>query len=175
MYYGFQTEREEVGVAALLVYGVYQSRDRGRFKPTVDMWGRIASAVKNAARRARRTAASQAAPGAALNNFVDRLQPKLSCRAVQPRYMTGHNRLTTGLVLETGEVIEVREEGRRTFWTEILEDIDAGPVMRALTQETALVVAHVRDRIEREKALQERGFLDEPDEETIELIGDADA
>lgn len=50
MYYGFQTEREEIGVAALLVYGVYQSRDRGRFKVSLDMWGRVGSAVKNAAR-----------------------------------------------------------------------------------------------------------------------------
>lgn len=174
MRYGFQTDREEVGIAALLIYGVYQSRDRERFKPTPKMWGRIGSAVKNAARRARRSAAAQEAPGAALNNFVDRLQPKLMCRAVQPRYMSSHSRITTGLVLETGEVVEIKEEGKRGFWTEILEQADAAPVMRALTQETGLVVAHVRDRIEREKALRERGFLDEPEEGVVELEGVVD-
>ena len=52
MVFGFDTGDENAGMAALLVYGVYRSRDIKRFKVTPDMWGIIERGVKSSATRA---------------------------------------------------------------------------------------------------------------------------
>ena len=48
MFYGFDTSSEEAAIGALLVYGIYRSRDMKRFKITPDMWGVIERVVKAA-------------------------------------------------------------------------------------------------------------------------------
>lgn len=171
MLYGFITRREEIAIAALLIYAVYMSRERERFKPNPKMWGQIESAAKVAARRARREAHMQGASGAALNNFLERLKPRLACRSIQPRHMSVISNTTTSAILPTGELVELKEEGEKSFWNELLEDTDPEPVLRAVQKETGTIVGNVRERIERERALRERGFLDETTEtaEAIEL------
>lgn len=41
MIYNFDTNAQHEAVSALLVYAVYRSRDRKRFKVTPEMWGQI--------------------------------------------------------------------------------------------------------------------------------------
>lgn len=158
MYYGFDTGDENAAIGALLVYGVYRSRDVQRFKVTPDMWGVIERAVKSAAKRA-----------GDLHDFIERLKPKLACSALKPKWMSTELHTVTQYVdPQTGEIIEKRDLGRRQFWVEILEEIEHGPVLEVLYQKTSWVIALVRDRLERERPLEASGFLkieDENDEE----------
>src|SRR5690554_2476643 len=110
MYYGFDTSDESAAIGALLVYGIYRSRDQKRFKVTPDMWGIIERGVKSSAKRAMD-----------LNDFIEKLKPKLRCSSIQPRWMWdgGQNIEATVSAInrETGEVIEIADQGRRKFWT----------------------------------------------------------
>lgn len=155
MYYGFDTDDENAAIAALLVYGVYRSRDQKRFKVTPDMWGIIERAVKSSAKRAMD-----------LHDFIEKLKPKLSCSSIQPRWMdTESHTLTMVQDLRDGSFVQVEDKGRRKFWVEILEEIDHGPVLEILYRKTAWVIALVRDRLEREKPLEAAGFLRQEKEE----------
>lgn len=155
MFYGFDTSDEDAAIGALLVYGIYRSRDQERFKVTPDMWGIIERAVKSSAKRAMD-----------LNDFIERLKPKLHCSTVHPRWMwDGQNTVTMALNRETGELYEVQDKGKRMFWTGILEQADHRTVLDRLYRRTALIIALVRERLERERPLEAKGFLkDEGDE-----------
>lgn len=158
MYYGFDTSDESAAIGALLVYGIYRSRDQKRFKVTPDMWGIIERGVKSSAKRAMD-----------LNDFIEKLKPKLRCSSIQPRWMWdgGQNIEATVSAInrETGEVIEIADQGRRKFWTRILEECDHQVVLGRLYQRTALIIALVRDRLERERPLEVRGVLNSEEEE----------
>ncbi|HHV61131.1 MAG TPA: hypothetical protein GXX51_00595 [Firmicutes bacterium] len=158
MYYGFETSDENAGIAALLVYGVYRSRDVKRFKITPDMWGTIERAVKSSAKRA-----------LDLHDFIEKLKPKLMCSALKPRWMdTNPGTITMVQNPETGELIQKTDSGRRQFWVEILEEIDHRPVLDILYQKTSWVIALVRDRLEREKPLEQSGLIKEDEEEIVD-------
>lgn len=148
MYYGFITSDENAAIGALLVYGIYRSRDYKRFKVTPDMWGMIERAVKSAAKRA-----------LDLNDFIEKLKPKLHCSTIKPQYMMGHEKLTMMKDPRTGEIIELKEQGKRKFWVELLEDADHEMVLKRLYERTSLIIALVRDRLEREKPLEAAGVI----------------
>jgi hypothetical protein len=76
MLYHFDTTDEPAAVAALLVYAVYRSRDKARYKISMDMWEQITRFVKAAAKRSK-----------SLSEFLDRLMPKLCCGALNPRWL----------------------------------------------------------------------------------------
>lgn len=155
MYYGFQTTDENAGIAALLVYGVYRSRDVKRFKVTPEMWSTIERAVKSSAKRA-----------LDLHDFIEKLKPKLMCSALKPKWMaTDLATITMAVNPETGELIQKTDLGRRQFWVEILESIDHQAVLEILYTKTSWVIALVRDRLEREKPLEASGILKEEEEE----------
>lgn len=145
MIYGFQTQDEAAATAALLVYGVYRSRDVRRFKVTPDMWGRIDRAVKSAAKRSRD-----------LPEFIEQLKPKLQCATLHPRWMTTGDIETVTMVMDpiTGELIGRGDANRREFWVNIIDGAEAKPVLAALKRKTAYVIALVRDRLERERPLE---------------------
>ena len=142
--HGFWTRHESRAIAALLVYGIYRSRDQGRFKVTPDMWGRIERAVKSCALSAQD-----------LEEFIDRFKSKMQCSTIHPRYMRSDLGVGQTLVEDrrTGEILGTSGD-RREFWVEILEDADHKAALDALYRQTGAVVALVRDRLEREKPLE---------------------
>jgi hypothetical protein len=157
MFYGFDTSSEEAAIGALLVYGIYRSRDMKRFKITPDMWGVIERAVKSSAKRA-----------LDLQDFIEKLKPRLACSTLKPKWMkTDPNLITMTRVInqETGEIIQKLDESRREFWVQILEEIDHQAVLDILYQKTSWVIALVRDRLERERPLEVSGILKEEDDE----------
>lgn len=161
MYYGFETNDENAALGALLVYGIYRSRDVKRFKVTPDMWGIIERAVKSTAKRA-----------LDLHDFIERLKPRLMCSTLKPKWMaTDEEALLSPVAMavnrETGEIIQKQDKGRRQFWVEILEQMDHQAVLDILYKKTSWVIALVRDRLERERPLEVSGIIkeDEEDEE----------
>lgn len=146
MIYEFDTRDEAAALGALLVYGVYRSRDIKRFKVTPDMWGIIERAVKSAA-----TVTTN------LYEFVERLKPKLSCSTLHPRWMRTDGRIVdVGVQTDTGEIlIPGGQEDRRQFWVQELETADHQAALKILRWQTARVIALVRDRLEREKPIED--------------------
>lgn len=153
MYYGFETSDEAAAIGALLVYAIYKSRDVKRFKVTPDMWGVIERAVKSSSKRA-----------LDLNDFIEKLKPKLACSTIRPSAMaTSQNTVTMVVNPVTGELIQKQDQGRREFWVHILEQADHRLVLERLYKRTSLIIALVRERLERERKLVEAGLIpDEP-------------
>jgi hypothetical protein len=56
----------------------------------------------------------------------------------------------------TGELMQVQDQGRRQFLTDVLEQVDHRAVLDILYKKAALVVLLVRDRLEREKPIEAR-------------------
>lgn len=139
MIYQFDTDDEPAAVAALLVYAVYRSRDKARFKISPDMWERIARFTKAAAKRATN-----------VPRFLDAFMPRLNCGALNPRYMAvgicGLSPLADGSYAELADT--------REFLTGVLRSVDRRAVVDLLYKETAYIVLLVRDRIERERAVE---------------------
>ncbi|CAH2606088.1 conserved protein of unknown function (plasmid) [Rhodovastum atsumiense] len=150
---GFDTERADASVAALLIYVVYRSRDVARLKVSLDMWSRIERFVKAAAKRAD-----------SLPTFIERLMPRLGCEVLRP-------------VREAGE-----EQGATRDFASLTSILDAPPadphaVLRVLHRETSLCVLLVRERLERERVAREaakaagkQGVIDEGAEFQLELF-----
>jgi len=159
MYYGFDTSDENAAIGALLVYGIYRSRDVKRFKVTPDMWGIIERAVKSCSKRAMD-----------LNDFIEKLKPKLKCSTLNPKFMqTDLNTFAMYHDKETGEIIHIKDDGKREFWTRLLEECDHKTVLERLYGRTSLIIALVRDRLERERPLEIRGILKEDEEDIIDV------
>lgn len=159
MYYGFETSDEHAGIGALLVYGVYRSRDVKRFKVTPDMWGIIERAIKSSAKRA-----------LDLTDFIEKLKPKLKCSSLRPSAMaTGEqlNTVTMAINHATGELIEKRDEGRKEFWVQLLDTVDHQAVLMQLYKRTSLIIALVRERLDREKKLVEVGLIRDDERESV--------
>jgi hypothetical protein len=155
MIFGFETADEHAATGAMLVYGIYRSRDIVRFKVTPGMWGTIESAVKGSSKRA-----------GDLNDFVERLKPKLYCATLQPRWMgMDETTVTMAINRDTGEILEQPDTGKRQFWTSLVEATDNRAVLDVLYRKTSWVIALVRDRLERERPLEAKGFIKEDKEE----------
>lgn len=75
MIYGFDTSDEHAATAALLVYAVYRSRDKARYKASPDMWEQIERFVKDSAKRAK-----------TLPQFIESLKPRLACGSVRRQH-----------------------------------------------------------------------------------------
>ena len=141
MRHGFDTEDEVAGVAALLIYAVWRSRDVSRYKVTPDVWGQVERFTKSSAKRA-----------TTLAGFLERLKPRLLCATLNPRYLisdAGHGRAM--VELETGEIIAPTDDGSREFLTRLLDETEPRPVLSKLFRETAVCILLVRERCEREK------------------------
>lgn len=159
MYYGFDTGDENAALGALLVYGIYRSRDIKRFKVTPDMWGIIERAVKSSAKRA-----------LDLHDFIEKLKPRLMCSTLKPKWMaTDEETLLRPVAMavnhETGEIIQKQDKGRRLFWVEILELVDHQAILEILYNKTSWTIALVRDRLERERPLEVSGIIKEDEGE----------
>lgn len=156
MYYGFQTEQEPAAIGALLVYGIYRSRDIKKFKVSPDMWGIIERAVRSSAKRA-----------LDLTDFMEKFKPKMHCATVQPRFMKLNEESLNMIRLPSGEIIQKQDFGqRREFWAKLLEEADNEAVLQYLYKKTSLIIALVRDRLEREKPIE--AILEKESEEVID-------
>jgi hypothetical protein len=141
MYYNFQTNEGEKAVAALLIYAIYRSRDKSKFKITPDMWGIIERSVKSVAKRAMD-----------LEEFIEKLKPKLKCSTIIPKWAkTIPDGMVTMKKQEDGSYVEVADMGKREFLVDVLTEINHREVLDVLYEKAALAVLLVRDRIEREK------------------------
>ena len=151
MIYNFDTENQNEAIAALLVYVVYRSRDKTKFKVTPEMWGQIERFIKAAAKRAK-----------TLPRFVDDFKPKLSCATLIPKWMDVGTQGRT--FLQHGDsFVEFSQADKRNFLTEILAQADDKAVLACLRHETSLIVLLVRDRLEKEKPIEHSFFADEDD------------
>lgn len=151
MIYSFDTSDEHAATAALLVYAIYRSRDKAKYKVSMDMWEQIERFTKDAAKRSK-----------TLPNFIEALKPRLSCGTIKPRWMAVGLKGEMPMVVisdqDTGAFQYAMQAGRsedqREFLTQIFERADARQVIKKLYADTAWIILLVRDRIEREKPIE---------------------
>lgn len=152
MIYGFDTQDEAAATGALLVYAVWRSRDRARFRVTPDLWGQIERFAKAAAKRA-----------GSLPAFLEALKPRLACATLAPAAMrvglSGTIPLEIYRDAATGAVQHYIQRPpdpeAREFLTRVFEQADGRAVLQRLYRETAWVVLLVRDRLERERPVED--------------------
>lgn len=146
MIYHFDTNRKPAATAALLVYVVYRSRDRQRFKITPELWEKVARFVKDSAKRAK-----------SLPEFLDALAPRLCCGALNPRWMDVGEAGLTPITMGSGSTGYIEPgEGHRDFMVRIVEGADAEAALKCLLTETIWIIAMVRDRLENEKTFDQQ-------------------
>lgn len=154
MIFGFDTTDEQAATAALLVYAVYRSRDKRRFKISLDMWDQIERFTKDSAKRSK-----------SIPHFIEALKPRLSCGSISPRWMhvgmAGEAPLTIvydadGKMRHAIQLSADRDIGKREFLTRIIDRADGAAVVRKAYLETAFVVLLVRDRLERERPIEQQ-------------------
>lgn len=151
MIYQFDTDHEHEGIAALLLYAAWRSRDPSRFKITPDVWSQVTSFVKASAKRA-----------STLPEFLNSLMPRLRAGELRPKWLeVGYRGLTA--YTNRGGHVEFMDAGgeRREFATQIFRTADQKAVLRSLRWETQLIVLLVRDRLEREKPFESQLMGDE--------------
>jgi len=157
--YNFETKNTEAGLAALIVYGMYRSKDSKRDRPSMDMWSKtIPGAVSACAMRA-----------VDLWDFIEKLKYKKFFGEPKPQWMkTGEFSVINMYVNpQTGEVIEKnrqKQEEKREFWVEIIDSVAHETVLYLLANRTSYIIALVRDRLEREKPYEI--FIQEKEDKT---------
>lgn len=148
MIYNFDTDDKVTATAALLLYAVYRSRDKKRFKTSPEMWGQIERFVKASAKRATN------AP-----RFLDNLMPKLCCASINPKWVEV---AVKGRLFQSGaSFIDIPQPERRQFLTEVLNDVEHKKVVDALYKESTWIVMLVRDRLETEKPIESTFEIEE--------------
>lgn len=155
MIFNFETDNESSAIAALLVYSIYRSRDNRKFKVSTDMWGRIDRFVKSSAKRARN-----------IPQFIDSFMPKVNCASINPRWMKVGitSRITEMQGGLFAEFSNTNTDGRE-FLTRMLETPSALDVVNKLYKETTFIILLVRDRLEREKPIEQKMLSLDQDEE----------
>jgi len=144
MIYGFDTDDQSAATAALLVYAIYRSRDRKRYKVTPDMWAQIERFAKASAKRA-----------TTLPAWIEAFKPRLSCATISPRWMEVGIKGVAAIDIGRGGVpTMVQMADAREFLTAPINAADHRLALERLYKETAWVVLLVRDRLEREKPLE---------------------
>ena len=159
MIYGFDTADTHIATAALMVYATWRSRDKKRFKVTPELWGQIERFAKGSAKRATNIA-----------RWLEAFKPRVACETISPRWMaTGlQGAITIAPVRDsegtlTGYARAEPRDGTREFLAEAVKRIDERRVIDLLYRETAWVVLLVRDRLEREKPVENQfSFEEEP-------------
>jgi hypothetical protein len=147
MLYGFDTPFRDAAAAAVIVYAIWRSRDRARFKITPDVWGQVERFTKASAKRSR-----------TIPQFIEALKPRLMCATIHPSAMKVGLRGTIPMVeTDHGEFLHVAgDDDQREFLTRLINESDERAVIDRLYRETAYVILLVRDRLEREKPIERR-------------------
>ena len=143
MIYEFDTEEKHYATAALLVYAIYRSRDRKRFKVTPDMWAQIERFIKASAKRATN-----------IPLWIEAFKPRMMCSNINPKNMQAGIKGLTAIKNSDGTTEYMQFAESREFLTNVLKEVEHKDVLNALYKETAWIVLLVRDRLEREKPLE---------------------
>lgn len=165
MMYGFDTYNKDAATSALLVYGLWRSRDMKRFKITPDVWGQVSRAVSGCAFRS-----------SDLWEFIEKMKPKLQVSELKPKWMkTDIPSVMTMIRVNDGFVSRSEGEKRRQFWVDVLDAADHDEVLEVLAKKTSLVIALVRDRLERERPYEAQLVAVDEDEVRVgDAIAEAD-
>ncbi len=143
--YGFDSDDPVAATAALLVYAVWRSRNRKRLKITPDIWSQVERFVKASAKRATN-----------LPRFIEALKPRLCCESLHPTAMSVGLSGTISLLRAGGEAdIYLSPDWQRQFLTRALDGVDQRAVLDMLYRETSWIILLVRDRLEREKPIEQ--------------------
>lgn len=158
MIYSFDTEDDSAAVGALIVYAIYRSRDVRRFKVSPDMWAQIERFIKASAKRSKN-----------LPQFIESLKPRLSCGTIHPRWMETGIKGLLPITDDQGRTSYIQSADSREFLTGILNRANEKTVIAQLYRESAWIVLLVRDRLEREKPIEEKlqRQVDEITEESL--------
>lgn len=150
MLYQFDTTDPNAATAALLLYAVYRSRDIKRLKVTPDLWSQIERFTKASAKRAD-----------SLPRFIEQLKPRLCCDTLRPSAMEVGIKGVLPVTDQLGHTNYIQQADSREFLTAVLAAADERAVLRTLYRETAWVILLVRDRLEREKPLEQQLLREE--------------
>jgi hypothetical protein len=145
MIYQFDTDDQAAATAALLVYAIYRSRDTRRFKVSPDMWAQIERFTKASAKRA-----------ASIPAFIESLKPRLQCGTIHPRWMETGIKGLLPITDKLGRTEYIQSADSREFLTGVLAAAEPRTVLKRLYAETAWIILLVRDRLEREKPIEEK-------------------
>lgn len=154
MIYGFDCDDRDEATAALIVYAIWRSRDRARYRVTPDVWGQVERFTKASAKRS-----------TTIPVFIEALKPRLLCATIHPRAMeVGIKGRVPLIETGAGELI-ARAPGpeQREFLTQVRARCDERRVLDILYRETSWVILLVRDRLERERPVEreiEAGFVE---------------
>ena len=145
MIYGFDTTDEAAATAALVVYAIYRSRDKKRYKVSPSMWEQIERFIKSSAKRAE-----------TIPTFIEKFKPKVMCGTISPRWCEAGVMNDIGLVsMGDGSLLGVSDDDRREFLTPIIAKCNE-PAVRWLYKEPSWIVLLVRERLEREKTIEKK-------------------
>lgn len=146
MLLGFQTENEVKARAALLVYVIYRSRDKGKGPKGLDMWAQTERFAKASAKRAD-----------GIDEFVDSFKRRMGCGTINPYWLRNDVAAVNARMTDSGELIVLGGENSRAFGTDIFEDEKQGrEVVECIYTKTQNVILLVRDRLEREKPFEKK-------------------
>lgn len=146
MIFNFDTDDQHEATGALLVYAIYRSRDKRKFKVSPEMWGQIERFTKASAKRA-----------VSIPRFIDSMMPRLCCPSINPKWM--EIGIKGGLLARENsfgatEYMEFKSDDSREFLTQVVNAVDHMEVINKLYKETQWVILLVRDRLEREKPVE---------------------
>lgn len=132
MQFGFDTENELRGKAALLLYAMYRSRDSASSLNGLDTWNRFAAYTKGAALKSTTTA-----------EFCDQFCKMAKVPSIKPKYLKSND----GFVyMPDGSIIQ--SDSVQDYKISIMED---NGLVELFGKESQLLVMLVRERIQREK------------------------
>ena len=141
MQFGFDTEDEMRGKAALLLYAMYRSRDNASALNGLDTWNRFASFTKGAALKSTTTA-----------EFCDQFCKMSKVPSIKPRFLKSDD----GMVfMPDGSIIQ--SEDVKDYKIGIIED---NRLLKLFEKESQLLVMLVRERIQRERLNMADGELE---------------
>lgn len=145
MLYQFDTDSIAHAKAALLLYGMYRSRNQNSPLNGLDTWDRFQAFVRGACLKASTTA-----------EFVQAFCRKAKIDSVKPRY------LSTGepVVMPTGELVE--SAGVADYRLGIIAD---DSLLHLYNTESLYLIMLVRERIQREKMNYVEGLRDDEEED----------
>ncbi len=144
MLYQFDTDSLDHAKAALLLYGMYRSRNKNSPLNGIETWDRFQTFVRGACLKASTTA-----------EFIQAFCKKAKIDSVKPRY------LSTGepvMIPDTGELI--MSSNVADYRLSILADSN---LLRLYNTESLYLIMLVRERIQREKLIME--VLEDEDED----------
>lgn len=132
MQFGFDTDSEMRGKAALLLYAMYRSRDTNSALNGLETWSRFASFTKGAALKSTTTA-----------EFCDHFCRMSKVPSIKPGYLKSDD----GMVhMPDGSIIQSNDV--KDYKISVIEDNRLLPFFE---KESQLLVMLVRERIQREK------------------------